>query len=369
MKRSMFALLSVVICVGTVFAGGQPEPGVSEPTHRVPTPRAESEPDSSPVDVPVTAAGAIETSDGAPDVRFPITVTDRDGFAVTVSEPPRRIVCFSTACIHALAIFDILPIATNRHNITVALDDVAFGDAALDIAELLWTDGYDFEAVLALDPDLVVSFQGAEEWMPIDFLREAVPVYTDSNYAFDESPELEALERQLLDFGLMLGRTARAEAFIARTRDRLRAYDAVTDGTTRLAVVRHIAGEDQFWVPPGCGAALSTLVDCVGTTGEWYLTTSEGILSINPDVVVIEDWGDGVDPAAMTDYLPLWSELDAVAHGRVYLLTPNRTIDYSLFAVAHALDSLIPLAYPALFPDGPLSDEEVQQILAEVGDR
>lgn len=103
----------------------------------------------------------------ASNTQFPVTVVDGDGKSITLNAPPQRIVCFSTACVYALAVFDVVPLAASGDNINVALDELILGEAAANITEIFWADGgYDMEAILALQPDLVVSWQGAYESMP-----------------------------------------------------------------------------------------------------------------------------------------------------------------------------------------------------------
>jgi iron complex transport system substrate-binding protein len=307
------------------------------------------------------AAGALSFSiaQNSPE-GFPVTVTDGSGLTVTLEQPPERIVCMPTPCVHALAVFGIVPLAASRDIINAGLDTLVLGEAANSITEIVWTDGYDIEVILALNPDLVVSWQGAEEWMAIDVLRQSVPIYNSVDYGV--SATLEPFETEIRNYGAMLGRGAEAEAFITETRKRLAAYDALSEPTTSVAFVRAAPGENSFIITPTCGPALALLITCVGNTGEWIEATTEGLPSFNPDVLVIEDWGEGVTLDSLAE-LPLWSELEAVKTGRVHLLSPSRTIDYSLLSIANSLDVIMPLAYPEVFPE-PLSDEQVQAILA-----
>jgi ABC-type Fe3+-hydroxamate transport system substrate-binding protein len=196
--------------------------------------------------------------------------------------------------------------------------------------------------------------------MPLDILRESIPVYAITS--FNAVQDLENLEQVIRSFGVMLGREADAETFIATTNDRLDAYDIVSEPTTKLLVIRATPGANEFWFPPSCGPALARLVECVGYTGEWFSATTEGLLSLNPDIIIVEDWSEGLVLESLSEF-PLWNEIDAVRDGRVYLIPPSRTLDYSLISVANSLNTIMPLAYPDIFP-APLTDEQVQEILA-----
>lgn len=289
------------------------------------------------------------------------TITDDSGNEVTLDAPPERIVCLTTACIHNLVIFDVLPIAAHIDNINVALDPLVFGPKADTITSLNYSDGWDFEQILALAPDLIVVSSFDEDLS--DAIGDSIPIYVTTTNQADY--ELEDFTSEVERYGKLLGREADAQTFIQRTKDRLAAYDAQTDGSTSMIIMRTSpTGENDFWIPPSCGAALHSLVTCLGEAEEWTRTTTEGLLSLNPDVLVIEDWGEGIDMEAMAQ-IPLWNELSAVQEGRVHVLSASRTLDYSLLSIANSLDAIMPLAHPETFPDGPLTDEQVQEILAE----
>jgi len=63
---------------------------------------------------------------------------------------------------------------------------------------------------------------------------------------------------------------------------------------------------------------------------------------------------------------PLWNELSAVRNDRVIFI-PDYTnpTPQSLVGARVMLDELVPRIYPDLFPDGPLTDEDVRRILEE----
>ena len=100
-----------------------------------------------------------------------------------------------------------------------------------------------------------------------------------------------------------------------------------------------------------------------------YETTSEGVLSLNPDVIIFGNWSsDETQNEALFEQLstdPLWQEVAAVQNDRV-LITPgyDNPIASSLPAATKILDTFAPRIYPDVF-DGPLTDEQVQEILAQ----
>ncbi|MCG8478310.1 MAG: hypothetical protein MI724_04375 [Spirochaetales bacterium] len=62
----------------------------------------------------------------------------------------------------------------------------------------------------------------------------------------------------------------------------------------------------------------------------------------------------------------LWNELTAVENGSVYLVPVSQARTNTIQSVAGAVDTLMPLIYPEVFPDGPLTDERVREILSQV---
>jgi iron complex transport system substrate-binding protein len=310
-------------------------------------------------------AGEAEASSEA---AFPVTVVDATGRELTFDTQPERIVCLLTACTHDMSILGVLPIAVGPEgNLAAAKDPAVFGDAADAIGVLPWVDGYDFEALAALDPDLIVGWVGIDEYLPLEALAGIAPLYMAGDPM--RAQDMDALSADLRNLAQLLGREDVAEQYIADLNERLRAYDITTEGQRASYVVVRLTEPNTgiIAVPPDCGAFMAQLATCAIVSEGWQELSIEGLLSFDPPIIITEDWGSGpggtASPVAWAN-VTLWSELSAVQSERVYHLSPTNTLAYSTLSVARSLDTLMPLIYPEVFP-APLTDEQVAEILAE----
>jgi iron complex transport system substrate-binding protein len=299
-----------------------------------------------------------------PALAEPINDTDLSGDQITVAQPVHRIVCFSVTCLHDLALLGSPPLAAwpDYYRHVVSHPDL-FGAAATSITILPGMDAPDLEALTALDPDLVVAWAGA---LPEEFEAAVAPVYVADDPLL--LPDLAALGHSLLSIGALTGRTAEAQGAVQRVTERAATYQRLRDGAVppRLLVVRLEAPDTgSIWALP-CGPLTAALAACVNETGDWLNVTVEGLLALNPDLLVVEDWGqnEGTFPPDSWAGVPLWSEVPAVAQGRVHYLPVHHVGPYSVLSYGLMLDTLMPLLYPETFP-APLTDAEVAAALAE----
>jgi iron complex transport system substrate-binding protein len=299
---------------------------------------------------------------------FPITVVDATGRELTFDTSPKRIVCLLTACVHDLSILGVMPIAAGPEgNVAAARDAAVFGTAAEAIVTLPWVDGYDFEALAALKPDLIVGWVGIDEFLPLEAMAGIAPLYMAGDPM--RAQDMEQLSRDLMNYAKLLGREATAEAFITRLEQRLAAYASLTETQQAVYAVVRLSDPNTglIAVPPDCGAFMAQLATCAIISEDWQEISTEGLLSFDPPVIISEDWGSGsggtASPAEWGG-VTLWSELSAVQSKQVYHLPPNRTLAYSTLSVSLSIDTLMPLLYPQVFPE-PLTDKQVEDILAD----
>lgn len=95
----------------------------------------------------------------------------------------------------------------------------------------------------------------------------------------------------------------------------------------------------------------------------------ESLLALNPDVLIFSNWEGSLtdeELLAVVAENPLWGELTAARNGRVIIPENYSNPNLASFPDAEKfLDRFMPLIYPDIFPNGPLTDEEVREILAE----
>jgi iron complex transport system substrate-binding protein len=138
---------------------------------------------------------------------FPVTITDDDGFEVTVSEEPQRIVTFApsmTEIVFALGLGERIVGVSGP-----------FDDFPADAQEIEQVGGAgefgvdpNLENVVALEPDLFLTIAGGDPWK--EQLREiGVPVVTFNATDFDDL--LDDIDK----VGLVTGMAGEAEALVA----------------------------------------------------------------------------------------------------------------------------------------------------------
>lgn len=306
-------------------------------------------------------AGEGETSEGG----YPITITDMNGYEITLDAPPQRVICLLNRCAQELAFIGVAPIAVGApYTYNVARDPLNFGEVAETFGQINQVDGVDWEAIASYQPDFVI---GEAEMR--DAASGIAPLYSLS---WDASVEetVENFTTDVRNYARIFGLEAEVDAKIQQVLDRVAAYAQQSPKDQSVLVISFADAEgNTLYIPPNCGLFISQLAVC-GNPGssEWIQGTVETLLSFDPDVIIVEQYSVD-DETAMLENLsannPLWNELAAVKAGRVYLVPVSQARTNTIQAVRGAVDTLMPLIYPDVFP-APLTDEQVQEILAGV---
>jgi iron complex transport system substrate-binding protein len=303
------------------------------------------------------------TPEATDEAQFPVTVVDATGTEITLSEPAKRIVCLTTSCLQDLAVLNIMPIAVwPDYELARAVSPLLFGENGEDLRAVA-NDGdlFDLEDIAALAPDLIVvsSYNLEQETA----LRSIAPTFFTP--IWQEYSTVEELGRDFVALGTLTAQQSEAEAFVSRLIQRYEAYELERgDRSLRFAVIYPSAPEQgEIWIP-GQVPLLSVLGENVATTNEWVQVTVEGLLSLDPEVMIYETpIAEGQTRAEDWQDVLLWPELQAVRNDRVLEVDSNAINPTSSLSLSNILDTLMPLLYPDLFPNGPLTDEQVQEIL------
>jgi len=302
---------------------------------------------------------------------FPLTITDGAGRELTFKERPQRIVCFYNGCLRGLG--PLLPdpdvtVAWPRDELPDEFDDEAyypgFGDAVILLDE---GEDLDAEAIAAFEPNLIIA--GNEDEIAV---YEAIaPVFIE----YDISSVDDAFET-FVNYGRMIDMADEALQIAEGVRNRFEAYKTLSPNDVSFMTVGN-GGGGTLWLRTRNSSecqVLEGLAQCDWpdpTGGEsWsYQATPEAILNLNPDVIYMANWSGGEET---TDALlesfrsdPLIAETSAEQNGRIYNVAGyDNPTGQGVVAMSKLLDIYMPLIYPDIF-DGPLTDEEVQEILAE----
>jgi iron complex transport system substrate-binding protein len=294
---------------------------------------------------------------------YPRTIIDGAGRELVLEKRPERLVTYYNESFGMLATLGVMPVAQSV-NPEMLVDPIYFGEAGADITTIPYTDAPDLEAVVAAKPDLVFVYS-EEEAQALEGLATA--------FVTPDPATLEELYDAVRLYGQVLGKEAKAEAAITAFQNRFAAYQQLAPKDVSVLKLGAM-DEGVFYVSTIDDLIcqmLNTLARCDWQKAKpdeyWgYETTLEGVLALNPDVILLNNW-TSVSREAMLGSVtaePLWNELKAVQTERV-MGTPGyeNPIASSLPAAQKFLDVYLPLIYPDVFPEA-LTDKQVQDILS-----
>lgn len=294
-------------------------------------------------------------------VNFPLTIVEANGVELTFDAPPERVVCLDFLCMQNMAFLDIPPLALGEALMIPAADPAFFGEAAEDIESVPSRPDIDWEAVAALEPDLILGWRGWRETAEV-----IAPFY--AHFYGDDTLESYTIDLRLT--AALLGvDEAEIESRIQPVFDRADAYaeSIPQDLFIMITFPRDDRGSEWRSNPnySTCGV-LEAFGSCPSEFENGNVSI-EGMLELNPDVLVIENY-DNVELNQILEALdddPLWPELNAHNSERILALPVQIARPDNMISLQLWLDTVLPAIYPDIFPDGPLTDEQVQEILAE----
>ena len=297
-------------------------------------------------------------------------VVDSAGREVVVNEPPTKILCLLGDCIHHLAVLGLAPALASESDIIAASENNVLGANTSDVDTFLWpSDGPDFERLIAFEPDLMVldarylindaAFEPLKQTIPYYASRGPYPLLDDIDLETEEGWQRFTLD--LMNFGTMLELEREAKSFVDSLRDRYDAYHSLIDGEARYSRVRIHSDDNSIWAPQ-CPRLLARLGECIDFGGEWTEVTVEALLTVDPEVLFVENSSDKELVLEDWSSVPLWNELSAVKDGRVHILRFGSFHDATPLSLFNALDAMVPALYPGVF-SGPLTDQEVTKLV------
>ena len=297
----------------------------------------------------MTAVAGAE-SGGEKTLYYPSYLQKSEGETLTLSKMPERIVCLSNAALQILVRCDIHPIAVTTPSSSVDYPDwvkelpvISTGMSSLDI-----------EAVLALEPDLVIVGSYQKETYGQQFADAGVHVYYTS-----EGPSIAYNEAK--EEALTLARSFGAEALVQEITDEFAAVEAraadysAAHARQSMMIFFHTPGAYQQTSQGYLGSMLAmlpfdnlsdTLVDPASRT---VPIDTETAISMNPDVIFAisptaptAEVLQSVSEEACAENADLWNQLDAVHNGNVIYLS-NEYVTSKGVQIVNSLNKLIDL--------------------------
>ena len=274
-------------------------------------------------------------------VAFPATVTDFQNRSVTVPKRPDRIVSIGPSITEFL-------FALGAGPRVVGVDDFSDAPAAASQVEKVGGIKVNFEKVVSLKPDLVLSVKFSDG--TIEKLAGAglLVLVVDPQSAGDVARTAILLGRAVGSEGETMARDIQKRVDDVRTK--------TAAATTKPRVYHEIDASDPtkiFTVGPG-----SYIQDLIGIAGGQNIAASatsaypqlsaEEILRSDPEIIVLA----AADYSAKPEQVAArsgWSVIAAVKNKRIFTIAPN-LINRPGPRVGEAAEAYAKLVHPELFP-------------------
>ena len=247
--------------------------------------------------------------------RAEVAVTDDLGERVVLAQPARRIVSL------APHVTELLFAAGAGAQVVGTVEYSDFPPEAKTIRRVGGYSRLDFEAILALKPDLAVGWASGNGLDTLQRLRElGVPVFASQPGTL---PELGATIEKL---GVLAGTPAAARQSAADFRARLAALRARYAGRDEVSVFYAIWNRPPITVNDA--HLISDVIRLCGGRNVFGrlralapAINEEDVVRADPEAIVASGIGD--EPPEWLDDWKRWPRLTAVARGNLYVVPPQ----------------------------------------------
>ena len=288
-------------------------------------------------------APSAPTEEPAPAV---MTFTDDLGYTLEFSEYPQAIVSISPSTTEIL-------FAIGAGEQVVGRDEAStYPEAAMDVTSVgaLWGE-LPTEAILALEPDLVVAAQIISEDQ-VQALRDlGLNVYWQAN-----PTSYEELWDNLRDFAKLTGHEDETETLVADLDARVKTVqEKIAPLSYAPSVFYELDATDPAnpWTA-GSGTFIDYIISMAGgfnaassLQGDYAQISAEELISANPNIILLSDAMYGVTPENVAER-PGWEVIDAVVNSAIYPIDPNM-MSVPGPRLVDALEETAKLLHPGLF--------------------
>jgi len=240
----------------------------------------------------------------------PISVTDDAGNAITLSGPVHRVISL------APALTEIIYHVGGGNRLVGTVEHSDYPAAARKIQRIGAHDRFDFEAILALQPDLIFAWASGNPADQLSRLEKlGLLVYRA------EPGTLESLAATIQQIGKVIGR---AQEGLARSQELLIEANGITQefGHRQNLTVFYQVWHDPIITLNGKHIVSQMLRSC-GATNLFSdlpdiapVVSLESVIKRNPEVIVVGGTPDGA-PKWLKNW-EAWSHITAVAHGHLF---------------------------------------------------
>jgi iron complex transport system substrate-binding protein len=275
-----------------------------------------------------------------------MTFTDDLGNTIELTGYPGKIVSLSPSTTEILFAIGAGEQVVGRDEFSV------YPEAALEVTSVgaMW-DELPSEAILALEPDLVVAAQIISEDQVAALRDLGLNVYWQAN-----PTSYEELWENLRDFGRLTGHEAETETLITDLEARVKAVqDKTASVSDRPSVFYELDATDPSnpWTA-GSGTFIDYIIAQAGGTnaasalqGDYAQLSSEQLIAVDPEVILLADALYGVTPESVAAR-PGWDVITAVKETAIYPIDPNM-MSVPGPRLVDALEETARLLHPELF--------------------
>jgi iron complex transport system substrate-binding protein len=276
-----------------------------------------------------------------------VSLTDGLDRTVELAGPAQRVVSLAASNTEIL-------FAIGAGSQVIGRDD--FSDTPAEVKDLPSIggsfSGYNNEAIVALQPDLVLAAEinTAEQVQALSDLGLTV-------YYLSNPVDMDGLYQNLVTVGRLTGHEAEAQALSESLKARVEAVTSKTLPLSKLTTVFYELDSTDPNAPytAGPGTFIDTLIGMAGGHNvgsvletQYGQLSAEELLVQDPDIILLGDAAYGVTAESVGQRAG-WENLSAVKNGRVFPFDDNlasrpgpRLVD--------GLETLAKLLHPELFP-------------------
>jgi len=328
-------IIVLFVIVGLLLTACGPEAAPAPASNPEPEPTAVTEPTEVPMPEPT-------------EETMPKTMAFEDdmGNTIELAGYPHAIVSISASTTEIL-------FAIGAGDQVVGRDEYSiYPEAALEVTNIgaMWEE-LPAEAILALEPDLIVAAQIISEEQVTALRDLGLNVYWQAN-----PTSYEELWENLRDFAKLTGHEDEAESLISSLEARVEAVQEKTDTVTeRPSVFYELDATDPSnpWTA-GSGTFIDYIITQAGGSnaasaleGEYAQISSEQLIAVNPDIILLADAPYGTTPESVAER-PGWDVITAVSENALYPIDPNM-MSVPGPRLVDALETTAGLLHPELF--------------------
>lgn len=353
LRRPLAALVVAGLALAACGSDNDTDGTGADPTS--PPPGTDAATDAS---APDTAAAT------AADGVFPVTVEHALG-ATTIEAEPQRVVTVGVTEQDTVLALGVTPVGVtdwygDQPYATWPWAQDELGDAQPEV--LTTTDGFDYEAIAALDPDLII---GTNAGIEDDSYAKLTAIAPTIAHPADAPLYFSPWDDQARLIGAALGRSDEMEAIIAdidaQFADAAAAhpeFDAVSAVFLQNAfydgnAIAYQEGLSTDFLTD-LGFTIPAVLDDFATDGQAYIPMEQLAVLDDAEVLI---WGtEGPEDRANLETEPLYNALTAVQEGQLVFtdgVTAGAIYFTSPLSLPFVLEQLVPALASTLAGDGP----------------